>query len=94
MVYISLTFDDALDCHLNRVIPILDGFGFKGTFYLPLSAGLIGTGKSTQIGERAGEWSRAANTGHELGNHSIFHAAVKDKEWVPSGYTLEDYTCG
>jgi hypothetical protein len=74
------------------VIPILDKFNLRGTFYVPLSAGAIGSGKSSFIGDRVHEWRKVAETGHELGNHSIFHAAVAEKKWVPEGYSLEEYS--
>lgn len=38
---VVLTYDDALDVHLDHVIPQLDSSGFKGTFYL--------TGKSVSL---------------------------------------------
>ena len=31
---IVLTYDDALNVHLDNAIPLLDTLGFKGTFYL------------------------------------------------------------
>lgn len=33
---ISLTFDDGLDCHLDKAIPLMERFGLKGTFYVPV----------------------------------------------------------
>jgi sialate O-acetylesterase len=31
---VSLTYDDALNVHLDKVIPLLDSLGFRATFYL------------------------------------------------------------
>ena len=31
---VSLTFDDALETHLDTAIPCLDDHGFHGTFYV------------------------------------------------------------
>ena len=31
---VVLTYDDALNVHLDNVIPLLDSLNFKGTFYL------------------------------------------------------------
>ena len=31
---VCLTYDDALNVHLDSVIPVLDSLGLKGTFYL------------------------------------------------------------
>jgi sialate O-acetylesterase len=62
---VVLTYDDALNVHLDKVIPALDSLAMKGTFYL--SAFYPGC-KS-----RIADW-RAASKGHELGNHTLFHA--------------------
>src|SRR5690606_39633949 len=35
---VSLAYDDALDSQLDIAIPALDRYGFKGSFYLTLSA--------------------------------------------------------
>ncbi len=34
---VSLTFDDNCASHLDTAVPMLDEFGLRGTFYLPLS---------------------------------------------------------
>ena len=31
---VVFTYDDGLDCHLDVVVPQLDEFGLKGTFFL------------------------------------------------------------
>lgn len=61
---VSLTYDDGLDCHLDRVAPALEARGFRGTFYTPIHEGLL---------NRKAAWSAAAARGHELGNHTLFH---------------------
>lgn len=81
---ISLTFDDGLDCHLDRAIPILEHHGLRGTFYVPV-------GDET-FERRHADWRAAAAAGHELGNHSIFHPGVSSKSWVTEGIALESYT--
>nr|WP_245705950.1 polysaccharide deacetylase family protein [Catalinimonas alkaloidigena] len=60
-----LTYDDALNIHLDQVIPALDSFRFKGTFYLIAA--------SPVVADRMDDWRAAANEGHELGNHSLNH---------------------
>src|SRR5436190_11369594 len=62
---VVLTYDDALDVHLDKAIPALDSQKFTGTFYL-----IVG-GSVTD--KRISEWKSAAARGHELGNHSLFH---------------------
>lgn len=62
---VALTYDDAIDADLDRVVPALDSFGLRGSFYLIGSAGAVGN--------RLPEWRKAAAAGHELGNHTGFH---------------------
>jgi sialate O-acetylesterase len=84
MPAISLTFDDALAEHLDHAIPILADHGLKGTFYVHLSAdGFL---------RRIDDWRAAAQLGHELGNHTIFHPADARKPWVREGNAIDGYT--
>lgn len=62
---VVLTYDDALNVHLDKVIPVLDSKGFKGTFYVMGSAEILST--------RMDDWRKAAHAGHELGNHTLTH---------------------
>ena len=62
---VALTYDDALNINLDKVIPALDSVNLKGTFYLIAS--------SKAFTNRLKEWKVAANHGHELANHSLFH---------------------
>jgi peptidoglycan-N-acetylglucosamine deacetylase len=84
---VSLTYDDALNVHLDNVIPLLDALGLKGTFYVaPSFPALI---------SRTAEWKAAAAKGHELGNHSLFHPCDgkrQGREWVKSDYDLSRYS--
>ena len=83
---VALTYDDGLNVHLDNAIPALDKYGFRGTFYIP--------GKST-IMTRMDEWRKAAEEGHELGNHTLFHPCngqSKGREWVSKEYDLDSYT--
>ncbi len=80
---VCLTFDDALDAHLDTAIPILDRHGLPGSFY-------VNIGRSNFLA-RHREWSDAARRGHELGNHTVFHPGVSSKPWVTEGIALERY---
>lgn len=62
---VVLTYDDALNVHLDKVIPALDSLKLKATFYL--------IGSSPNIDTRLKEWRAASKAGHELGNHSLNH---------------------
>jgi sialate O-acetylesterase len=84
---VVLTYDDALNTHLDNVIPLLDSLGFKATFYL--SASFPG------CKNRLNDWKKAAAEGHELGNHTLFHPCIGNmpgREWVQPDYDLSRYT--
>lgn len=82
---VCLTFDDGLDCHLDKAIPLLDSFNMKGTFYC--------TGNSLSLQNRITEWGAIAEAGHELGNHALFHPCDGNKfDWVKPEYDLQNYT--
>jgi peptidoglycan/xylan/chitin deacetylase (PgdA/CDA1 family) len=84
---VVLTYDDALNVHLDKVIPALDSVGFKGTFYL--------TAESPVIGKRIPEWRTAAMHGHELGNHTLNHpcdGGTPARWWVSPERDLTKYT--
>ncbi|WP_049723350.1 polysaccharide deacetylase family protein [Gilvimarinus polysaccharolyticus] len=74
---VSLTYDDSLNVHLDKAIPVLDTYNFQATFYLTVGY--------PPFGDRLNEWRAVAARGHELGNHSLFHpcdASKPNREWV------------
>lgn len=86
---VCLTYDDAKSCHLDIVIPQLNKYGLKGTFYL--------TGYASTMNNRIPEWRDAAAQGHELGNHTLFHPCrgksdPKRGDWVGSDMDLDHYS--
>jgi peptidoglycan/xylan/chitin deacetylase (PgdA/CDA1 family) len=84
---VALTYDDALHVHLDNAIPILDSLGLKGTFYL--SASMPG------CRDRMDEWRLAAQHGHELGNHTLFHPCIggmPGRQWVMPERDLNRYS--
>lgn len=87
---VCLTYDDALDGHLDVAIPQLDAAGLKGTFFC--------TGNSPTLYKRMEDWRAAARNGHELGNHTLFHPCLGVKangtkqDWVKPEYDLRNYT--
>ncbi|MCW3785480.1 polysaccharide deacetylase family protein [Plebeiibacterium sediminum] len=84
---VVLTYDDALNVHLDHVIPCLDSGNLKGTFYLQ--------GESPVIKNRMNEWRLASENGHELGNHSLTHPCtgqLKGREWVSDEKDLSKYS--
>jgi len=68
---VVLTYDDALNAHLDNAIPLLDSLGLKGTFYLTAFA----PGSKNRISD----WRTTAANGHELGNHTLYHPCVGGK---------------
>jgi hypothetical protein len=84
MGWISLTFDDALDQHLDVALPIMNARALRGTFYVPLSA--------PAFIHRQTEWKAVAGQGHELGNHTVFHPALASKAWVRPGNSIDFYS--
>ncbi len=84
---ISLTYDDALNVHLDNAVPILDSLNLKATFYL--------SGYFPAFREHVVEWKAVADKGHELGNHTLFHPCtgkLPGREWVQPDYDLGNYT--
>lgn len=84
---VVLTYDDALNVHLDKVVPALDAHGLKGTFYLVAS--------SPVVAGRLGEWRKIAQDGHELGNHTLNHpcdGSLPGRSWVSPETDLSRYT--
>jgi peptidoglycan-N-acetylglucosamine deacetylase len=81
---VSLSYDDGVPAHHQRVAPLLERHGLSGTFYL-MAKGLADTEA----------WKAVAARGHELGNHSLFHPCRRDAmnvSWLPDHYDLGGYT--
>ncbi|MCB2408428.1 polysaccharide deacetylase family protein [Hymenobacter lucidus] len=86
---ICLTYDDGLPSHLRTVLPQLDSAGLKATFFLNAIQGA-----STAVGEASpavAGWTAAALRGHELANHTLFHACPEKLGW-PKALAVESYT--
>jgi len=83
---VVLTYDDAINEHLDNAIPVLDSLGLKATFYL--------TAFSTSMQSRLVDWKKLAINGHELGNHTLYHPCIggKGREWVKPEYDMNNYT--
>ncbi len=83
---VVLTYDDALNVHLDNAIPLLDSLGLKGTFYL--------TAFAQGSKDRIADWRKAATNGHEMGNHTLFHPCVggTGREWVTVDNDMNNYS--
>jgi len=84
---VCLTYDDGLDCHLDVAVPQLDEFSFKGSFYC--------TGNSPSLYKRMDEWRQIVLSGHELGNHTLFHPCDQSRhDFVRDEFDLNTYSLG
>lgn len=86
-VAVSLSYDDALNSQLDHVVPTLDKYQIKASFYPALA--------SPVIPARLEEWRKAALSGHELGNHTFFHpcsASKPGRTWVQPQNDLDKRT--
>lgn len=83
---VVLTYDDGLNIDLTHVIPALDSFKLKGTFYI--------SDYFNDLNAQIPGWKKAAAEGHELANHTIWHACEggrTGREFVKD-YDLRFYT--
>lgn len=83
---VVITYDDALNEHLDNAIPVLDSLGLKATFYV--------TAFSSSVQTRLADWKKVAAKGYELGNHTLYHPCIggPGREWVSKEYDLNTYT--
>lgn len=81
-----LTYDDAIHEHLDNALPLLDSLNLKSTFYI--------TAFHDAAKSRMNEWKKASESGHELGNHTLFHPCDggAGREWVRPENDLRAYT--
>jgi hypothetical protein len=82
---ITLTFDDARLSQIDFGIPLLDKYAVKATFYI----------SPDDFVKRAEGWKRAAQNGHEIGNHTMSHPCTGNyafsRENALEGYTLQNW---
>ena len=68
----SFTFDDGFSCHYDYVRPVLNSFGFKGTFFV-----ITGSVTDDLPGIwRYGTWKEfqaMSSEGHEIASHTVTH---------------------
>lgn len=84
---VVLTYDDAIDQHLDNAVPVLDSLKLKATFYV--------TAFSQSMQTRLKDWKKLSLKGHELGNHTLFHPCVGNmpgREWVSKTNDLNTYS--
>lgn len=77
----SLTFDDGLKSQYDYAKPVLDEFGFKGTFYV-LPPFLVEDNQNTIW--RYGRWSefqQMSDEDNEIGSHTLHHDTLTTLSW-------------
>lgn len=79
----SLTYDDAVPSQRAIAARQLGARQLPGTFFI--------LGKSDDLTRHRGEWQSLLAAGHELGSHTIHHPCDCSHDWVPRGYTSQDY---
>jgi len=62
---LSITFDDGCPSVFDKIIPMMDSYDLKGTFYI--IAGHV------QLRNEWLKWKKVLASGHDIGNHSLTH---------------------
>jgi peptidoglycan/xylan/chitin deacetylase (PgdA/CDA1 family) len=78
---VSFSFDDARPTQVDNGLPLLERLGLKATFYV----------SPHRLKERREGWGRAAESGHEIGNHTLSHPCSGNFDWVGDNH-LEDWS--
>ena len=77
----TLTFDDARFSQVDYCLPLLDRYGVTATFFVSPDI----------MRERIEDWKKAVKKGHEIGNHTLYHACSINFEWSRK-HSLEETT--
>jgi peptidoglycan/xylan/chitin deacetylase (PgdA/CDA1 family) len=80
---VSLTYDDATPTQRQNAAPALARHGLFGTFFA--------TGTSPDLAAHRNAWVQMREAGHELASHTMYHPCDCKHDWVPRGYTVQDY---
>ncbi|GAC16579.1 polysaccharide deacetylase family protein [Aliiglaciecola lipolytica] len=83
-IAVSLSYDDALDSQLDKVVPALNRHDLRASFYVYASA--------DSFSSRLEDWRAVAKFGHELGNHSLYHVcsgSAPNRDWVAEHADLD-----
>lgn len=71
---LSIRFDDSHPTHLSKAVPILDSYGFRGTFMINPGDSEPGSRRVSEFDQQRAAWEALAKLGkHELANHSAHH---------------------
>jgi peptidoglycan/xylan/chitin deacetylase (PgdA/CDA1 family) len=78
---LSFRFDDSHPTHLSTVIPVLNEYGFRGTFMVNPGGHLPDSRRRSAFESHRTEWEAIAKYGrHEFANHTLNHRGAQDDE--------------
>jgi hypothetical protein len=82
---LSIRFDDSHPTHLSTAIPILDEYGFRGTFMVNPGEHPPNSRRRSAFHTQRSEWETVAKTGsHEFANHTLHHQGAENDEEMES----------
>lgn len=77
----SLRFDDSHPTHLSTVIPILNEYGFRGTFMVNPGGHPPDSRRRSAFEDHRAEWEAVARSGkYEFANHTLHHRGAENDE--------------
>lgn len=78
---LSIRFDDSHPTHLRKAIPILNEYGFRGTFMVNPAGPPPDSQRRSAFEDHRTEWEAVAKRGdHEFANHSMNHWGAQDDD--------------
>jgi hypothetical protein len=78
---LSIRFDDSHPTHLSKAIPILNEYGFRGTFMVNPAGHTANSRRRSAFEDHRLEWEAVARRGrHEFANHTMNHRGAEDDE--------------
>jgi peptidoglycan/xylan/chitin deacetylase (PgdA/CDA1 family) len=78
---LSIRFDDSHPTHLSKAIPILNEYGFRGTFMVNPGGHPPDSRRRSAFEDHRAEWEAVARRGdHEFANHTMNHRGAQDNE--------------
>jgi len=80
-VAVSLSFDDARPSQIDTLLPLLNEYGVKATFYVT----------PRNLPQRIAGWRELVAAGHEVGNHTVSHPCSINFAFCRAN-GLEDYS--
>ncbi len=78
---LSIRFDDSHPTHLSKAVPILNEYGFRGTFMVNPGGHPPNSRRRSSFADHRAEWEAVAQRGrHEFANHSLNHTGATNDE--------------